>query len=500
MAPQWPLFASFISCACGLRHSARAARNGYTEYVVGQYAQDQQGNVGVIAMKSGGEFAVGRGPTASSMVDSNTVFEVGSTTKIFATLAAEMLAGEGKVSMNDTIAMHLPTSVNLAPAIASITLIQLATHTSGLAQMPNNYDQSDPDPMRNYHPEQLYEYLSSLTTVGPKSYSYSNTGSGLLGLVTSLVSGKGWEALVRDFVLEPLGMRSTAVALSTEMQARLAPPYRNGSPSGPTSFTDSMVAAGGMRSTAPDMLKFAEALAGLAAVPSAMRSAMDRLLVPHAADNLPHQRGMVTAGGLQQYMLRGRSAFQKDGATSGYNCMISFVPGVAATVVMANTAATSRPSSAVLAANLIQAGDSPHRSPIPLSSWVLQRFTGSFVQSAGAGSPSIQYSVSIYPQWQSALYVRSSHANPVTVVAFQYDGFFTTQTYLETYHPDPNTLVVFHSGKDHFAARGPYASMPSESKDEKSLGVLESPFAATSPESYVEWLHSRSFSLNASAV
>jgi CubicO group peptidase (beta-lactamase class C family) len=458
----------------------------YTEYVVGQYAARQQGNVGVVAMTSRGDYAAAAATSASIQVSRTTMFEVGSTTKTFATLALELLAGQGKLSMTDTLGTHLGGEVTLSPLVASITLNELATHTSGLERMPTNIDPQNPDPMHAYRDTDMYEYLSGLTRsctsaqdtncVGPKKFLYSNTGFGLIGWITCLVSGQGWEALIKDLILTPLGMSDTAVALSSDQQRRLAPPYARGQPSGPTTFTDVMVGAGGLRSTPVDMLQYTKAFAGLVTVSADMRAAMDRMLRPYASDEFPNLRGQANEA-FQQYTLRKETAHWKDGATSGYNCYMAFLPGKSAAIVLANTAADSADTATALAANLILAGPTPQHTPVFVPFDVMQSYAGQYTQApdpyGGPQAQNVHYTVQANPQYPALLI--SSDANPtVEVRPFQQDAFFAqgVESYMQA-----GTLIMLYSGQDHYASRG-YTSPDSN--------------ASTS---YPDWLHSRSLTI-----
>jgi CubicO group peptidase (beta-lactamase class C family) len=157
-----------------------------------------------------------------------------------------------------------------------ITLLDLATQTSGLPRLPGNLAPKDPkNPYADYTVEQLYDFLSHYTLtrdIGEK-YEYSNLGVGLLGHVLARRAGMSYEELVTKRILEPLEMRDTAITLSVRMRARLAPGHDAAGAAVAGWDLPTLAGAGALRSTANDMLKFLAANldAGDGPLPSALR-------------------------------------------------------------------------------------------------------------------------------------------------------------------------------------------------------------------------------------
>src|ERR1035441_3482541 len=118
-------------------------------------------------------------------VGNDTVFEIGSTTKVFtSTILADMVQ-RGEVSLDDPVAKYLPAGVKMPQRDGKqITLIDLATHTSGLPRMPSNFAPKDPrSPYADYTVASLFQFLSSYELkrdIGSQ-FEYSNMGVGLLG-------------------------------------------------------------------------------------------------------------------------------------------------------------------------------------------------------------------------------------------------------------------------------------------------------------------------------
>jgi len=167
-----------------------------------------------------GERFLGAGATAPGgnvAPDADTVFEIGSITKVFTSLILADMVGRGEVKLDDPVAKFLPASVKLPERDGKkITLIDLSNQVSGLPRMTDNFKPADgADPYVDYGPDRLYEFLSRyhLTRAIGEKYEYSNLGVGLLGHALALKAGVGYEELVRCRVLEPLGMSDTAIVL-----------------------------------------------------------------------------------------------------------------------------------------------------------------------------------------------------------------------------------------------------------------------------------------------
>ncbi len=216
--------------------------------------------VGMIADDPQERWVVGYGrlsATDERVPDGDTVFEIGSITKVFTGILLAQAVLNGEVKLDDPISMYLPEEVT-APQYdgKSITLLDLATHTSGLPR--DVYDL--------YTFEQMYAFLSGyrLTHEPGSSYGYSNLGMGLLGnLLVQSASQADYEALLLERIYRPLVMDSTRVQLTAEMRSRLATPHT--ASLAPIHLWDYPIIAGAgmIRSTANDLLTFLAADMGL---------------------------------------------------------------------------------------------------------------------------------------------------------------------------------------------------------------------------------------------
>ena len=202
----------------------------------------------------------------SRTLNGDTVFEIGSMGKVFTALLLADMAHKGEVKLDDSIAKYLPATVKAPkPNEKSITLIDLATHTSGLPRLPTNLSPRDPaNPYADYTVKQLYDFLSSyeLTRDIGSSYEYSNLGAGLLGHILALRAATDYESLVKSRISVPLGMASTTISLPPALSARLAVGHDASLQRVANWDMPTLAGAGALRSTVNDMLKFLAANLG----------------------------------------------------------------------------------------------------------------------------------------------------------------------------------------------------------------------------------------------
>src|SRR5438105_2688614 len=191
-------------------------------------AQRQSVGIVVGVIEPSGRRLVSYGRLAkddSRPLDGDTIFEIGSITKVFTSLLLADAVQRHEAALTDPVSKYLPPPATMPERGRAITLQDLATHTSGLPRLPGNMKPRDAaNPYADYSVEQLYQFLSSyqLTRDVGAQYEYSNLGGGLLGHVLALRARMDYPSLVRARVTAPLGMANTAIALSPEMKARLA--------------------------------------------------------------------------------------------------------------------------------------------------------------------------------------------------------------------------------------------------------------------------------------
>lgn len=225
---------------------------------------DSEKNIGIVVgfLKEGKQsyFSYGKTTMKDGVdVNENSVFEIGSISKVFTTILLSDQVLKGNMALDDSISKYLPEDVTAPERNGKvITLKDLATHTSGLPRMPDNFRPVVPDnPFLGYEKEQIYEFLESheLTRDIGEQYEYSNFGMGLLGHLLELHTGKTYEALVKEYITSVYEMNDTGITFTQEMKSRLAKGHAYGSEVSNWDISG-LAGAGALRSTATDMLKF----------------------------------------------------------------------------------------------------------------------------------------------------------------------------------------------------------------------------------------------------
>ncbi len=262
------------------------------------------------------------------------VFEIGSVTKTFtATLLADMVR-RGEVRLDEPVQDLLPAGVRVPERDGQqITLLDLATQSSGLPRLPSNLAPADAtNPYADYTEAQLFSFLSgyTLTRDPGAQYEYSNLGVGLLGLALARKAGKSYEQLVRDRIGGPLGMEDTRIELTADERARLAPAHDASGDTVSNWNIPTLAGAGALRSTLRDMMRYLAAnLKGDTG--TALGRAMRDAQLPRRPTSIPATRiGLI-------WMTRdtaGTRIVWHNGGTGGYHAFIGFDPDRQLGVVM----------------------------------------------------------------------------------------------------------------------------------------------------------------------
>lgn len=306
---------------------------------------DNRQSVGIVVgvIEPAGRRVIAYGSLAKNNkrpLNGDTIFEIGSATKVFTSLLLTDMVQRGEVALTDPVAKYLPANVKMPERGGrSITLEDLSTHTSGLPRMPANLAPKDPaNPYADYSVEQLYQFLSSyqLTRDIGAQYEYSNLGGGLLGHALARRAGMDYEALVKTRICDPLGMTSTRITLSPEMKARLATGHN--ASMDPVSNWDlpTLAGAGALRSTANDLLSFLAANLGYTKSPLA--PAMAAMLKIRRPTGVPD---LEIALGWHVFTSHGNEIIWHNGGTGGYRSFIGFDPKTQAGVVVLSNAETT---------------------------------------------------------------------------------------------------------------------------------------------------------------
>lgn len=281
-----------------------------------------------------GEAGEGARPLAAS-----SVFEIGSVTKTFTGAVLADMVRRGEVKLDDPVSKHLPRGVRV-PSLdgRQITLLDLATHMSGLPRFPTGYVPDPANPYGDYAAEDLYAFLNSheLARAPGAKFEYSNLGMGLLGHALARRAGtKSFQTLVAERVLRPLGMKMTAYGRPAALAPWMTKGHnQQGEVATPFDMSDVAVLAGGggLKSNVTDLMTYLEANLGEPTSPleHAMRDA-------HRAHHSPRP-GMEVGLGWMTMRRAPLTLVGLNGGTAGYSTFVAFDPETrAGVVVLANS-------------------------------------------------------------------------------------------------------------------------------------------------------------------
>ena len=261
-------------------------------------------------------------------LDGDTVFQIGSVTKVFTGLLLADMVQRGVVAVDDPASKYLPPGVRMPERGRPITLIDLSKHWSALPSMPTNFPlRGDPNPYEAYSAARLFEFLSSFTPPRePGTQAYSNLGVALLGRLLARRAGMEYEALLRERVLTPLGLTSTSITPNADQRRRLAPGHDRYLEPVETWELRAMPASGSLRSTANDLLAFLAFNLGMRESPL------------HAA--MLYQRRPLRALGWGASRLGGEPVYGHEGGKEGYRSAVVFNPRTKTGVVVLTNAST----------------------------------------------------------------------------------------------------------------------------------------------------------------
>jgi CubicO group peptidase (beta-lactamase class C family) len=277
----------------------------------------------------------------------DTLYNVGSVTKVFTATLAMILVEEGVLGLDDPVMDFLPEGV-APPGDDRITLRHLLQHTSGLPRVSptrRNLEVAGPFDPGVALPASNADLLEGLrqaelsAEVG-EAWSYSNFGYDLLGYVLGRAAEKDYETLLKEKLLDPLSMKDSKVHLTEADRARFAAHYWAADPERkeqPPWVWGEACGAGGLTTTLPDLLAFVRfQLTAEGPLPAAALAAMR---VPGPETQI--QPGSRQCLGWMQFQrdLGGQSveAFAHGGEVDGHSCQVLFAPELSfGMVVIAN--------------------------------------------------------------------------------------------------------------------------------------------------------------------
>ncbi|MEM7102601.1 MAG: serine hydrolase domain-containing protein [Bacteroidota bacterium] len=219
--------------------------------------------IGIIEGDSTYIYAYGELEKEGGTITKNTIFEIGSVTKVFTASVLQGLVNDSLISYDDPVTKYIDLP-NLNFEGKLITVRDLAIHFSGLPKLPHNFGTREKDPRNPYANYSNHDLLKFLTGFFPnitpgEDYHYSHLGYVLLAKVMEKAANKSIINLYDEYLLAPLDMTATKLMLEEGDESEMAAGYSlGGDKVGPWTY-QSFEAALGMKSSMRDMLIFVKA-------------------------------------------------------------------------------------------------------------------------------------------------------------------------------------------------------------------------------------------------
>lgn len=257
----------------------------------------------------------------------DTLFEIGSVTKTLTALLLGDAVIRKEVAFRDQIAQFLPEF--RGHYVGSITLEQLATHTSGLPMLPCNAHEVGP----NYADYDEAALLAGLTDralsrpgceVGPhpsRKINYSNWGTALLGYILGRAHGSTYPELLTRRITSPLQMSDTVIFPDSEQHLRRARGYDEKGEETSFLYRKIMFGNGALLSSSRDFFRYLSAQ--LESGSAALRDALSLSHVPRFQDG----RSIIALGWFiwnPEPGDGGLHRFSHEGTTDGFTSSFYF--------------------------------------------------------------------------------------------------------------------------------------------------------------------------------
>lgn len=426
----------------------RAAR---MEQVVSAYTKDN-GFIGSVLVVDGDTVLLNKG-YGDAVEEWNIAnapdvkFRLGSLTKQFTASLVLLLEQDGKLRIEDPVNKYLP---DVPAAWEKITLANLLGHTSGIPNFTNEKDFGEWAANRHTHAEELARIEAKPLEFEPGSkFEYSNSNFEVLGMVIEKVSGEPYDKLLRERLLDPLGMSDTGLDTDDLVLPKRAEGYRRaGGGKLVVARSESMSipwAAGSMYSTTGDLLKWERGLFG-GKVLSA--DSLKRMTTPGKGDY-----GL----GVFVQTKNGVRTVVHGGGIEGFNTELAYVPERRLAVIVLsneNGGAIDRVSDELMSVALGKPVVLPdEHKPVPIAMEALKKFEGVYDV-----APSFAITIAMGPNGLLA----SGAGQQDLPLMYQgvVDGharFYARQPDAELeFVPDANgtiTSLVLHQNGDHTAKK-----------------------------------------------
>lgn len=275
-------------------------------------------------------------------VTTDSVFQIGSITKVWTTTLVMQLVDEGKLDLDTPLVEVLPDLQLSDPDVAKqVTMRHLLTHTSGIdGDIFTDTGRGD---------DVLERYVAALTDAPQNhplgaTFSYCNSGFVLAGRVIEVLTGKTWDAVLRERMIEPLSLARTSTLPEEAILQRAAVGHITPDPEQPSHpvttwlMPRSLGPAGLINATAAETTEFAalHLRDGVARDGTRLLSAESTAAMQSEQTELPDKYSLGDSWGLGwiRFGWQGERLYGHDGSTFGQNAFLRVLPGQGLSVAL----------------------------------------------------------------------------------------------------------------------------------------------------------------------
>ncbi|OCX51673.1 hypothetical protein BEL04_16785 [Mucilaginibacter sp. PPCGB 2223] len=225
------------------------------------------------------------------LANAQTTYRIGSTSKTFTSVIINQLANEGKIDLHAPVKSYIPWYVH-----GDVTIEQLLTHQSGIPEYFNNNDYKLQIISRSFSlKDMVTKFCSDSLEFKPgSSFEYSNSNFTLLALIAEQAGGKPFETLLQERIFTPAQMINTYFGMHNGASSHKATGYSDGTTKEPVYDVTNEYGAGGISSSAEDLLKYHDALQNDKLLPKPTKAEMLKPRVEFKDYNAWYDYGWMT--------------------------------------------------------------------------------------------------------------------------------------------------------------------------------------------------------------
>lgn len=268
-----------------------------------------------------------RTKNGTQLLDSTSIFEIGSATKTFTALLLAIEIQNRKIGRNDFIDKYLSKEIKLPGVLKNkVKLTDLASHQSGLPNLSNDkyftelLAKDSRNPFRFVDKRYLYNVLEETDTLkNYGQYQYNNYAFSLLGNILESNTKIKYSSMVENFILRPLKM--TYTTFNIPKNSNVAGLYNQQGEAQDYLILDAVNPAGGLKSNAVDLIKYLKAYI----LPNKLSKAIQLTQQTYYEDK---KRKVGLGWDIKD------DYYQKDGDTFGNSCLMRYSPSKKIAIVV----------------------------------------------------------------------------------------------------------------------------------------------------------------------